>query len=559
MAEAPGMAGSDASAEMNWLRMGMALFGGLAMFLYGLDKLADGLKALAGDKLKTLLEKLTRRRVMGALMGAFVTSILNSSSVTTVLVVGFVTAGVMTLSQSIGVIMGANIGSTVTAQIVAFNVTELSLGMVAVGFAMLFVSRRDGIQQSGAMLMGLGLVFFGMGVMGDAVKPLRSFEPFLDLMVRMENPLLGILVGALFTGLVQSSAATMSIAIVMALDGLISLPAAVALSLGANIGTCVTAGLAALGKPVEAVRAAAAHVAFNIVGVLLWVWFIPELIAITVEFSPPDLPRQIANANSLFNIINTVLFLPFAGLLATFLVRVIPDRAGPPEIIVAPKFLDGALVSAPSLALERVRDEIGHAGERVLGMFEAVRKSFTDVAELAEVSRTDDQINALRADILDYMGEIRQQTLSQRESDEFVQLMGVTHDLGGMGDVMRGSLGELARKFHHDRLPVSETMREALAILADEVTAAMEGALEAVVRQSEEAASNVLAKQALINDVIDRVLAHQAAMLAERGPQRLAVFRLEMQVVDDLKRLYTMSSGVAKTALPEQILAARVA
>ncbi|MGB5742866.1 MAG: Na/Pi cotransporter family protein, partial [Sedimenticolaceae bacterium] len=307
--------------EIDWLRLLMGLFGGLAMFLFGMEQMSDGLKGAAGDTLKDVLARLTKNRFMGALTGAFVTAVLNSSSVTTVLVVGFISAGFMSLSQSIGVIMGANIGSTFTAQIIAFNVTQYALIMVAIGFYLLFTAKQEKNRYYGAMIMGLGLVFYGMGVMGEAMQPLRSYEPFIELMQKMENPLLGILVGAVFTGLVQSSAATTGIAIVMATEGLISLPAGIALAFGANIGTCVTAILAAIGKPVEAKRAAAVHTLFNIAGVLVWVMFIPLLVDIVTAISPaaPELagkarmaaevPRQIANAHTIFNISNTLLFI----------------------------------------------------------------------------------------------------------------------------------------------------------------------------------------------------------------------------------------------------------
>ncbi|MCU7860160.1 MAG: Na/Pi symporter, partial [Candidatus Thiodiazotropha sp. (ex Lucinoma kastoroae)] len=245
----PVFADGGTEKGIEWGVMGMKLFGGLALFLFGMEQMADALKAVAGERMKGILAKLTSNRFTGAATGAFVTAIIQSSSVTTVLVVGFITAGLMSLSQSIGVIMGANIGTTITAQIVAFKVTKAALLMIGVGFSMLFASKQDRIKHYGAMLMGLGMVFFGMSVMSDAMKPLRTYQPFLDLMISMENPLVGILVAAGFTGLVQSSSATTGIVIVMASQGFITLPAGIALAFGANIGTCVTAMLASIGKP----------------------------------------------------------------------------------------------------------------------------------------------------------------------------------------------------------------------------------------------------------------------------------------------------------------------
>ena len=198
----PALAHGDPEQIMNWGQMGMQLFGGLALFLFGMEQMAEALKAVAGERMKSILAKLTSNRIMGAVTGAFVTAVIQSSSVTTVLVVGFISAGLMTLSQSVGVIMGANIGTTITAQIVAFKVTKAAFLMIAVGFGMLFMSKNEKMKQYGTMLMGLGMVFFGMSVMSDAMKPLRSYQPFLDLMVQMENPLVGIMIAAGFTALV---------------------------------------------------------------------------------------------------------------------------------------------------------------------------------------------------------------------------------------------------------------------------------------------------------------------------------------------------------------------
>jgi Na/Pi-cotransporter len=210
------------TGDIAWLTLGMELLGGLALFLFGLEQLADGLKKTAGNTLKIMLARLTTNRFTGAITGAIVTGILNSSSITTVLVVGFVTTGIMTLSQSVGVIMGANIGSTVTAQILAFNISQYALLPIAVGFFLIFSDKSEKLKYAGMMLMGMGLVFFGMSVMSGAMAPLRSYEPFVELLKKMENPLLGILAGAVFTGLVQSSAVTVGIAIALASEGFLA-------------------------------------------------------------------------------------------------------------------------------------------------------------------------------------------------------------------------------------------------------------------------------------------------------------------------------------------------
>ncbi|MCP3866488.1 MAG: Na/Pi cotransporter family protein, partial [Gammaproteobacteria bacterium] len=223
-----------AANSPDWLQLTLGLFGGLALFLGGLQLLSEGMKKAAGQAMKKVLGTLTTNRFMGAITGAFVTGILNSSTVTTLLVVGFIGGGMMTLAQSVGVIMGANIGSTVTAQLLAFNLSAYSLGPVAVGFFMFFSAKREKVKYYGMMIMGIGLVFYGMGLMSSAMTPLRTFEPFLDILKGLENPAAGILAGAVFTAIVQSSAATVGIAIAMASEGLLALPAGIALALGAN-------------------------------------------------------------------------------------------------------------------------------------------------------------------------------------------------------------------------------------------------------------------------------------------------------------------------------------
>ena len=563
------LAATGEAQHIDWMTLGMGLFGGLAMFLFGLDLMAKALQSVAGTSMKLVLAKLTKNRVLGAITGAFVTAVLNSSSVTTVLVVGFISAGLMTLAQSISVIMGANIGSTFTAQIVAFNVTRYALAMVAIGFAMMFTAKREKVELYGSMLLGLGLLFYGMGVMGSAMAPLVEFQPFLDFMQRMEIPVLGILAGMVFTALVQSSAATTGIAIVMASEGLVSLEAGIALALGANIGTCVTALLAALGKTREAQRAAAAHILFNIFGVLLWVGFIDELAELVRWMSPvhPELqgtekmaeevPRQIANAHTVFNVANTLVFLPFTAQLARLVERMLPDRPETAEtVIVTARYLDEALVEAPSLALERVRLELGHMGEVVEEMLESLGTGLQSGSRRAldEIHRLDDQVDILHKHILSYLGEIRRQPLTDRESQEFLTLMSTSDYLESIGDVVEDGLAEVGHKMLNEGVRPSD---ETLLMLTDiyrAVSKAVGESVEAVKGNDQKAAQEVLALKGEVNRGISQVYQRQAERLAIDDPERPTVFRLEMAIVDNLKRIYTLSKRIAKLVLPEELL-----
>ena len=397
----PTLAAAAEGKQISWFTMGMQLFGGLALFLFGMEQMAESLRKVAGNRMKEVLGKLTTNRFMGVLTGAFVTAVIQSSSVTTVMLVGFVTAGLMSLSQAVGVIFGANIGTTVTAQIIAFKVTHYALLLVAIGFVLLFTSKKDHVKNYGVLIMGLGLIFFGMGVMSGAMKPLRSFEPFIELMRDVSTPALGILIAAAFTALVQSSSATTGVVIAMATQGLISLEGGIALIMGANIGTCVTAGLAAIGKPREAVRVAVAHVTFNIAGVAIMVWFIPVLADFVRAISPvaegltgmdrlaAETPRQIANAHTSFNLLFSLLFLPLASLVARFCEWVVPDKPVVEPVVIRPRYLDEELLSTPPLALDRARREIGRLGGIVDGML--------DAALPAVVSGTGEELKALAA------------------------------------------------------------------------------------------------------------------------------------------------------------------
>ncbi|MBL3529026.1 MAG: Na/Pi cotransporter family protein [gamma proteobacterium endosymbiont of Lamellibrachia anaximandri] len=557
----PVFAAAGAESEMNWGTMGMQLFGGLALFLFGMEQMSEALKAVAGERMKLILAKLTTNRFMGATTGAFVTAIIQSSSVTTVLVVGFITAGLMSMSQSVGVIMGANIGTTITAQIVAFKVTKAALLMVGVGFSMLFISKQDKIKQYGTMLMGLGLVFFGMSVMSNAMQPLRTYQPFLDLMIQMENPLIGILVAAAFTGLIQSSSATTGIVIVMASQGFITLPAGIALAFGANVGTCVTAMLASIGKPREAVRAAVVHVMFNIAGVLIWVLFIDHLANWVTALSPvhPELsgvdrlgaetPRQIANAHTIFNIANTLIFIGFTTQIARLVEWLIPDSTLEEDLLVSAKYLDEELLTTPSLALGRVRLEVLHMGERVEEMLDSIMPAILtgNKESLAAVRDLDDQVDILYEQIIDYMGRISKRSLSDQQTEEFLKLMEAVSDLENIGDTIETNLVGLGFDRINAGFSISEPTREVLLGFHQVVTKAFKTAVQAVSQNSEEAAQVVTAMKEEITKMTDSAAAHQAERLVAEEPNRIPAYTIEVDIIEKQKRIYYFAKRMAKS------------
>jgi len=560
----PAFGAEEMVPAIDWAQLLMALFGGLALFLFGLDMLSEGLKKAAGQTLRTALGRLTGNRFAGAATGAFVTAILNSSSVTTVLVVGFVTAGVMTLAQSVGVIMGANVGSTATAQLLAFNLSAWALAPVAVGFSLLFAGRTDRTREAGMMIMGLGLVFYGMGVMSDGMRPLRTHPPFLELLQKMERPLFGILAGALFTALVQSSAATVGIAIAMASEGLLSLPAGIALALGSNIGTCFTALLAAIGKPTEAVRAAVVHLLFNVVGVLVWIGFIPLLADLAVSISPEaaelegaaraaaEVPRQIANANTLFNVANTLLFIGFTGWFARLAEWLVPARPKSTRVQLQPQYLDEAALAAPSLALERVRLEVGRVGEIAAEMLAAVGPAIRDrsLSSLDAIARRNDDVDVLEVAVLEYLGRIRQRSLTDEESREQQKLMAAILHLRGLADAVASDMVELARSASDRRPEPGDEIIGLLEGLYEAVSQAVRLAVKAVRDGDAVAAGDVVGMRERIRREAEQLLARQAQELRGDAPDYLLRVRLRVSFADQMRRIYTLARRIAEVALP---------
>ena len=554
------------AGNINWMHLLMGLFGGLALFLFGMEQMSNALKSALGDQMKALLAKLTSNRITAALTGAFVTAVIQSSSVTTVLVVGFVSAGMMTMTQSIGVIMGANVGTTITAQIVAFKVTKAALLMVAVGFSMSFFSKQDKIRQYGNMLMGLGLIFFGMSIMSDAMKPLRTFQPFLDLMVSMENPFVGILTAAAFTALIQSSSATTGIVIVMASQGFITLPAGIALAFGANIGTCVTALLASIGKTREAFRAAVVHVFFNVAGVLVWLGFIDELAAFVVSFSPSheelsgtarlaaETPRQIANAHTIFNIANTFIFIWFTAQIARLVEWLVPDRPLDEEgLVIRTKYLDDELLIAPSLALERVRMEVEHMGQQVNDMLIQIMPAIIngDRSSLIAVREMDERVDALQSQILGYMGKISRLKLTEEQNQEFMQLMEAMNNLENIGDIVETNLVDLGLSRVEQGISVSAPTQEVLNGFHRVVSEAVETAVRAVAENDAATAEAVTQMKDEITRISNSAAIHQAQRLVADEPNRIEAYTIEVDIAEKLQRIYYFAKRMAKTVSAE--------
>ncbi|MBF0288620.1 MAG: Na/Pi cotransporter family protein [SAR324 cluster bacterium] len=537
--------------DISWAQLMIQLLGGLGIFLYGMEQMSESMKIVAGDRMRTILAKLSNTRIMGLLTGALVTMVIQSSSVTTVMLVGFVSAGLMSFSQSIAVILGADIGTTITAQIVAFKVTKYALVLVAGGVGMQFFSKNDKVIQYGLMIMGLGLVFYGMGVMSAGMKPLRSYQPFLDLMASMDNPVFGILVAAAFTGLVQSSSATTGVVIVLGIEGVINLEAGIALILGANIGTCVTAGLASIGKPREAVRVALAHISFKILGVLIILPFIPFLAKLAVNISPEnDLPRQIANSHTMFNVGLAMIFLPFTTQFARIINWIAPDHKETEieEELLEIRYMDEVLLDTPALALQASRHEMQRMGHRLQKMLRGIVPGIYEgqPEDLDEIERLDEEVDIIHRHVLAYLSELSERGMASEETLMMINLMSTVNDLEHIGDLVDTDLIPLGRRRIEQKLEVTPAIFDNLQTLGEVVADALEMTLEALEDLDEHKALTAAGQKEKINQAVSVAESMQAVLLAGET-KNLDAYSVQMNVIDKLKRVYYHTKRIART------------
>ena len=541
------------NSPSDWFFLVMGFFGGLSLFLLGMDRTISGFKGIAGNRLRWVLSNLTGNRFSGVISGATITALIQSSSVTTVVLVGLISADAMTLTQAIPVIFGANIGSTITAQIIAFQVTKYALGVVTLGYAIEFLARKELVERIGRTIMGLGLVFFGLSVMGLAMKPLQTYQPFLDMMGAISNVWVGIAIGAAFTALIQSSAATTAIVIAMAAEGLIGLDLAIALVLGANIGTSVTAQLAAIGKPPDARRAALVHTTFNVLGALIWVPFIHVLAAVAVRLSPPDdIARQVAWAHTVFNVANVLIFIWFTKWFARMADRVIkdaPDDGTPP---IEPRFLSTELLATPSIALDHARKEIGrmatHVRVMVVDGIEAAISGTTD--DLAAVAAADDAIDELHARVVTYLARISEGEITREQTDELLGLLEAAGDVEAIGDAVSRNLVSDGFKRLEADIVISDSTRGILHDLADEVIAALDIVATALATDDREAAQRAIGMKADITARTIEVRWHQLSRLTADEPNRFEAYRIEADILEDLKRIYYYAKRAARVGVP---------
>lgn len=420
----------------------LSLLGGLALFLYGMQMMSTGLEAAAGNKMKSILEKLTSNRIKGVLVGAGITAVIQSSSATTVMVVGFVNSGLMTLKQAVWVIMGANIGTTITGQLIALDIGAIAPIFAIAGVAAMMFVKSERVHHISSIFAGLGVLFMGMDMMGAAMEPLQDSEAFINLMTQFSNPLLGILVGAVFTAIIQSSSASVGILQALAATGMIPLSSAVYVLFGQNIGTCITAVLAAIGTKVNARRTTVIHLMFNIIGTTIFtiVCMTTPYVELVESLTPGDPVAQIANAHTIFNIVTTLILLPFGTYMAKAATHILPDSKKEDDEDLRLKYIrpfeSSYAIGHSAVAVSQVRDEVG----RMQGM---VSKNIDDAFSLLinydeklrqRISEREEYIDFLNKGISEYIVSLMS---SEKSTSDSIQINGyyvIISNLERIGD-----------------------------------------------------------------------------------------------------------------------------
>lgn len=418
------------------------MLGGLALFLFGMQTMSNGLEAAAGNKMKSILEKLTSNRILGVLVGAVITAVIQSSSATTVMAVGFVNSGLMTLNQAVWIIMGANIGTTITGQLIALDIGAIAPLFAIIGVGAMMFSKSEKVHHISGIIAGLGILFIGMDMMGAAMEPLRESETFLNLMTQFSNPLVGILVGAVFTAVIQSSSASVGILQALAATGMIPLESAVYVLFGQNIGTCITAVLASIGTKVNARRTTIIHLMFNIIGTTIFtiICMVTPYVEMIESITPSDPVAQIANAHTIFNIVTTLLLLPFGNYMAKAAEKILPDSKKEDDEDLRLKYIrpfdSSYAVGNSAIAVTQVKEEV----ERMLDMVSKnIGDAFDTLIKYDEKSRKkveerEEYIDYLNKGISEYIVSLMSGEMNADDSRRINGYYAIISNLERIGD-----------------------------------------------------------------------------------------------------------------------------
>lgn len=530
----------------------LALLGGLALFLYGMQMMSTGLEAAAGNRMKSILEKLTSNRIKGVLVGAAITAVIQSSSATTVMVVGFVNSGLMTLKQAVWVIMGANIGTTITGQLIALDIGAIAPLFAIAGVGAIMFIKSEKVHHISSIFAGLGILFMGMDMMGAAMSPLKESEAFISLMTKFDNPLLGILVGALFTAVIQSSSASVGILRALASTGMIPLSSAVFVLFGQNIGTCITAVLASIGMKVNAKRTTVIHLLFNIIGTVLFtvICLVTPYVTWIEAMTPGDPVAQIANAHTVFNIVTTLLLLPFGTHMANIAVRILPDSKKADDEDLRLKYIrpfeSSYAIGHSAVAVSQVRDEVNRMRDMVA---KNISDSFDSLVQYDEklrkkVSEREEYIDFLNKGISEYIVSLMASEMNMSDSRKINGYYAIISNLERIGDhaVNLAEYGDDMRKWEID---FSDTVKEELNEMKAQCIAALDNLKEVTSENVERILSQAVIIEQKTDDMRDKYFKKQMQRLKKGKckPQSGIVFS---EILTDFERMGDHALNIAQ-------------
>ncbi|WP_191991722.1 Na/Pi cotransporter family protein [Bacillus aerolatus] len=538
--------------EINVQEMLFQFLGGLGIFLYGIKLMGDGLQQSAGDRLRDILDRFTTNPLMGVLAGVLVTVLIQSSSATTVITVGLVSAGFMTLRQAIGVIMGANIGTTITAFIIGIDIGAYSLPILALGSVFIFFFKSKKVHNLGMIFFGFGALFYGLELMSDGMKPLRSLEAFHDLTVSMSaSPILGVVVGTVFTVIVQSSSATIGILQGLFAENLLDLDAALPVLFGDNIGTTITAVLASIGASVAARRAAATHVLFNVIGTTIFLIILPlytQFILYLTDILSLEPKMIIAFAHGTFNVTNTIIQLPFVGVLALIVTKLIPGEDT--VIEYKAKHLDPIFIEqSPSIALGQAKEEVIRMGQfAVKGMDETHTYLKTKHQKHADMAtQIEDALNNLDRKITDYLISLSGTSLSAAELDKHNTLMDAVRDIERIGDHCENII-ELVDYQQANKVKITDNAMADLEEMFNLTISAVNKAVKAMDENDLDLAREVTQKEELI-DKMERKLRKQHILRMNEGLCTGQAGIVFVDIVSNLERMGDHAVNIAEAVL----------
>lgn len=530
----------------------LALLGGLALFLYGMQMMSTGLEAAAGNRMKSILEKLTSNRIKGVLVGAAITAVIQSSSATTVMVVGFVNSGLMTLKQAVWVIMGANIGTTITGQLIALDIGAIAPLFAIAGVGAIMFIKSEKVHHISSIFAGLGILFMGMDMMGAAMSPLKESEAFISLMTKFDNPLLGILVGALFTAVIQSSSASVGILQALASTGMIPLSSAVFVLFGQNIGTCITAVLASIGMKVNAKRTTVIHLLFNIIGTVLFtvICLVTPYVTWIEAMTPGDPVAQIANAHTVFNIVTTLLLLPFGTHMANIAARILPDSKKADDEDLRLKYIrpfeSSYAIGHSAVAVSQVRDEVNRMRDMVA---KNISDSFDSLVQYDEklrkkVSEREEYIDFLNKGISEYIVSLMASEMNMSDSRKINGYYAIISNLERIGDhaVNLAEYGDDMRKWEID---FSDTVKEELNEMKAQCIAALDNLKEVTSENVERILSQAVIIEQKTDDMRDKYFKKQMQRLKKGKckPQSGIVFS---EILTDFERMGDHALNIAQ-------------